>query len=84
METDFLKNSETCEECQGENCTIARAAAWAVEAICDHKRNKGDKLPKKRKGYETPKMAGYNDERRQNRKVVVLKPYPCPVKGSLL
>jgi hypothetical protein len=34
---EFLKNTETCEVCQGGNCTIAKAAAWGVAAICDIK-----------------------------------------------
>ncbi len=34
---EFLKNTETCEVCQGGNCTIAKATAWGVEAICDIK-----------------------------------------------
>ena len=33
----FLENTETCEVCQEGNCTIAKATAWAVEAICEIK-----------------------------------------------
>lgn len=36
---EFLKNTETDPVCQMENkdCTIAKATAWGVEAICDIK-----------------------------------------------
>lgn len=37
LATEFLTTSETHEACRNGNCTIAKAAAWGVEAICDIK-----------------------------------------------
>ena len=55
VRSDFLENSETSEVCQGGNCTIAKAAAWAVEAICDIKGIKGKSgMPKQIKRFRNP------------------------------
>ena len=34
---EFLRNTETCDLCTQENCTIAKGVAWAVEEICNIK-----------------------------------------------
>ena len=34
---EFLRNTEACDVCQEQDCTIAKGVAWAVEAICEIK-----------------------------------------------